>query len=147
MERQSVGIEIVSAGQLYKETNGFYFYPLYPNKNPKQLIPTSDVWELKTAWRGYNYYHKYTDNQISSVVNLIKYLVKMFKIPIQPDLTQFYEYNEEVWKKGLSGLWSHSTVITYKTDIVPEFNFLNQLYSLPHTKPIMIKSKKRLEDI
>lgn len=138
MEKHSIGIEIVSAGQLYKEADGkYYFYPLYPSKNGAKVIPESEVWAVD--WRGYKHYHAYTDKQIESTINLIKHLCQKFGIKIQSNLEKFWEYNPEIYKKHITGLWSHSSVRSDKNDIIPHLPFIQKLISSlgqPQSKPL-----------
>lgn len=126
VEKHAIGIEIVAAGQLYRrEDNKVFFYPLYPNLRAHTLIPKEDVWELKKAWRGYNLYHKYTDDQILAISWLVKILIEKFNIPIQENPKNFFLYDgsgEVV--KGKGGIWAHSTIRKDKTDIVPEPGFI-----------------------
>jgi len=127
-EMHSINIEIVSAGQLYKENGKYYFYPLYPNKQFFTIIPLEDVEILVTPWRGYSFYHKYTDAQIATLRELIPYIVKLFpNIKIQSPLGIFYEYDASVISLHKKGLFSHSTIRMDKSDIFPQPNFLQAL--------------------
>jgi len=137
VEKNSIGIEIVSAGGLVKEGEKFMFYPLYPNKAGGREIPASDVWEMPTGWKGFKYFHKYTDQQVRATIELVKYLIETFKIQLQPDLNKFWEYNEEVFKSHSTGLWSHSTARKDKADIIPFPGFTKSLIEAIQTKPTL----------
>lgn len=131
-DQDSIGIEIVSAGWVNKEIDGtFTFYPLFPNKSGGQKIPASDVWDLGEGneWRGYRYFQKYSDKQIDSLINLTKKLVEDFGIEIQPSLKDFWVYNKDVITKHLPGLWSHTTVLMEKSDIIPQKDFIQKVIS------------------
>lgn len=127
-EKHSINIELVSAGKLYQEGKHFRFYPLYPNKLRYTTIPKSEVEELRRDWRGYKYYHKYTEAQMDSVKWLMKEIVVKFPtIKANTDLKSFQEYNSDVIKDHLPGIWSHSTVRRDKTDIYPGPDVLKSL--------------------
>jgi hypothetical protein len=131
VEKHSVGIEIVAAGNLYKapDEEKFMFFPLFPNKAGWKVIPTEEVTVLGSPWRMKNFYHKYTDAQIESIIFLIHMLRHDFGIEIQDKLGHFYEYNADVVAKKLPGLWSHSTVRADKNDIYPDPKLLEALDS------------------
>jgi len=119
-EKHSVNIELVSGGGLYLDKGEFRFYPLYPNKLYYTVIPKEDVYEFDKPWRGFKYYHKYTEAQIEALKGLICLILKDFPtIEIQFPLGDFWEYKPEVIIDHLKGLWSHSTVRPDKSDIFP----------------------------
>ena len=131
LEKSSIGIELVAAGPLYKENDGkFYFYPIYPSKLIKKVINPEDIWELKEGWRGSKYYHKYTDAQITSLIELIKELIQEFGIEVQKDIKDFHIYNEIIYSQHLKGIWSHSSVRQDKNDIVPHQDLIDKLSTL-----------------
>lgn len=143
-EKHGIGIELVSYGFLIKEVDGFYAYPLYPNKSAKRKIADSEVVTLDKPFRGFQHYHKITDAQIKATIELIEYLVKTFGIKIQDDLTNFYEYNPDVIKNHSTGLWAHSTVRTDKFDVFPQPNYLKAL-SDKFNKPKEVKVEPKVE--
>lgn len=128
-EKQSIGIEIVSAGHLYSDGLGnMVQYPLYPNKKAKNIIKNDDVWDMgENKWHGFQYFQKYTDKQIDSLLWLTKKLVEDFKIVPQNDLSKMFEFNEEVVKQMTPGIWSHSTVREDKEDVVPHPSFIEKI--------------------
>lgn len=127
-EKYSIGIEIVAGGQLYLEGNKFMFYPLYPNKAAGKEIPKTDVVDMgEQGWKGYRYYHCYTDKQTESIIWLVNKLAEDFKIKIQSDLKSISEYNPEILSKHLPGLWAHSSVRKDKVDVVPYKTFMDKL--------------------
>lgn len=128
-DSKSVGIEIVNPGMAIKdEVDGkFYAYPLHPLKKARYVVKDEDVIDLGFKWRGYQHWVKYTDAQVKTVVELCLYLVKRFDIKVQKNLKDFYQFNEDVAKKNLPGIWSHSTVRTDKFDIFPQPNLIQAL--------------------
>lgn len=131
-DKDSIGIEIVSAGWVNAEVDGtFTFYPLFPNKAGAQKVKAEEVWDFGEDetkwWRGHRYYHAYSEKQIDSLLNLTKKLAADFGILIQDDLSEFYEYNKDVITKHTPGLWSHSTVLMEKSDIIPHNDFMSKV--------------------
>lgn len=119
-EKFGIGIEIVSLGGLHRLPSGNTVYaPAWPATSPSIPVGTEDTFALE-KYRGYDVFHRYTPAQISSVVELIKYLAYTFNIRIQPNLDGFWEYNENVVKCHWTGLWSHTTVREDKSDIFPQ---------------------------
>lgn len=128
-EKQSIGIELVAAGHLYSDGEGnMVQYPLYPKKIAKRIIPKEEVWDMgENIWRGQQFFHSYTDKQIESLIWLTKKLSVDHKIPIQEDISKMFEYNPDVIKKMLPGVWSHSTVRKDKGDVVPHPSFIEKI--------------------
>jgi hypothetical protein len=85
LNKQAIGIEICNYGPLTKSANGMYFN--YVNG----LVPEEDVIDLGKNWRGYRYYHKYTDRQIESVIYLIERLSNKFNINIKKGMLELFE--------------------------------------------------------
>lgn len=127
LERQSIAIEIVAAGFVIPEKDKFYFRPLGTTKGQIE-IPKNEVVSFNPPYRGQAHYQNYTDKQVESVVGLLKHLVETFKIEVQPNLKDFYIPNAQVSEKNLPGIWSHTTVLQYKSDIIPQPNFLKAIY-------------------
>jgi N-acetyl-anhydromuramyl-L-alanine amidase AmpD len=123
-DENSVGIEIVSYGFVIPEDDVYYAYPLWPLKTGRVKIAEDQVVELAEEWRGFKFWHKYTDEQVKTVIALCKYLVDRFEIKVQKDLSHFYEYNADVVAKDLPGIWAHSTVRKDKWDIFPQPNLI-----------------------
>jgi N-acetyl-anhydromuramyl-L-alanine amidase AmpD len=131
IQRTSIGIELVSLGGLKPGVNNrAMFYPLWPNTDKGKAIEPSEVYSMpnKVEWRGYTMFHKYTLEQIENCIGLMAYLIEKFKITVQKDLTRFYEYNPEVFRLNLPGIWSHTTVRSDKSDIYPDPFLLDAIH-------------------
>ncbi len=126
-EKHGIPIEIVSLGFLFKENDGeYYAYPNYPSHIGKSKVKESDV--IAVDFKGHKIWQKYTDAQVSSVISLIKWLVEAYNIPIQDDVTNFFEYNPKVATQNIPGIWSHTTVRKDKWDIFPQPNLIEAIY-------------------
>jgi hypothetical protein len=85
LNKQSIGIEICNYGPLTKSQNGEFF--TYVNSK----VPEEDVIDLGRNWRGYRYYHNYTDKQIDSVKYLIETLSSKFSIDVCKGINELFE--------------------------------------------------------
>lgn len=132
IEKASIGIELVAAGPVHLEKDGeFYFYPLWPNKIRPTKIKKEEVWDMgEEGWRDYQYYHSYTDAQIKSLIDLSNQLVSDFKIQTPANFMKlgFQNFNPDIYKKRIPGIWSHSSVRKDKNDIVPHPSFMKKVF-------------------
>ena len=134
LEKYSIGIEIDSWGPLM-EKDGFW-YPVKKNSwtgkyqpNIKlKPIPSTDICFFKEPWRGFIAYEKFTKEQIETCRLFCLYCNEKFKIPL--------DYKEEMWDvsesalRGEPGIWTHASYIDYKTDCMPQPEFIEMLKSL-----------------
>ena len=91
LNKQSVGIEICNYGPLTRSQSGEFF--TYVNT----LVPKEDVIDLGKNFRGYRYYHNYTDKQIESVKELILSLSEKYSIDVCKGINELFEpYDESV---------------------------------------------------
>jgi N-acetyl-anhydromuramyl-L-alanine amidase AmpD len=119
----SIGVEVCNYGYLRKGTNGQFF--TYVNN----IVPPHMVVELDKPFRGYKYYHKYTDKQIESLKFLILEMKKKFpNIQLKTPLLspEGFELNSNA-NKGVSGIFSHSNIRKDKFDMFPQTNLINML--------------------
>lgn len=121
LNKQSIGIEICNWGAL-TEKNGRYF-TIYDREVPKE-----EVIDYGMKWRGYRYFHKYKDEQLVSLNNLLQYLSEKYTIPTT--------YQTEMWDlsnkalKGTPGIWSHVSFRADKSDCHPQLSLINLLKNL-----------------
>jgi hypothetical protein len=93
LNQQAIGIELCSYGGLTKSENGKFF--TYVNS----LVPEELVVDLGKNFRGYRYYHTYSDKQIESLGQLIKQLSKTFGIDVKKGLVQFFEKKDSSFEE------------------------------------------------
>lgn len=121
LDKNSIGIEICNWGQLTFKDGKFYNYV-------KREVPADEVCELDTPFKGYKYYHNYTDAQIESTRQLLLYWGEVYKIPLT--------YNEDIFDltprayKGEAGIFTHNSVRPDKVDIYPHPKMVEMLKSL-----------------
>jgi N-acetyl-anhydromuramyl-L-alanine amidase AmpD len=121
LDKFSIGIEICNWGQLTLKDSKFYNYV-------KREVSADEVCELETPFKGYKYYHNYTDAQIESTRQLLLYWGKVYNIPL--------DYNEDIFNltprafKGEAGIFTHNSVRPDKVDIYPHPKLIEMLKSL-----------------
>jgi hypothetical protein len=74
LDKTSIGVELCNWGQVTKQPNGTF-------KNyVGGVVPNEDVVDLGKEFRGFRYYHAYSDAQLNSLRDLIIYLCDKYKI-------------------------------------------------------------------
>ena len=119
----AIGIEICNWGPLKQKADGKYYNYV------DRVVPNDQVCELSVPYKGYKYYHAYTDAQIESVRQLLVYWGKIHGISLK--------YNEaDMWqvsKNALSavpGVYTHNSYRKDKSDISPQPKMIAMLKSL-----------------
>ena len=135
LDKQSIGIELCAYGGLKKKDGKFYAWPPLDEKFIPKFeteIPLDEVISLKSEFRGYKYYQKYTDTQIQSLEKLIETLVDKFGINIQSGFDMsWFDYNSSLVKKPIDGIWTHTNVRkTGKWDLYPDPRIIGMLRRL-----------------
>jgi len=142
-DRRSIGIEIDSWGGLtlgkgdlkvfsyeksrffpwnfkITETDKYYNYYGGSVEVPIQYYPN--------GFRGYQYFEKYTNEQIQTVGELLLLWNKTYGIPLT--------YNESMWDisptamSGTPGIWSHTSFRKDKSDIQPQTELIEMLKNI-----------------
>jgi N-acetyl-anhydromuramyl-L-alanine amidase AmpD len=137
MHRNSIGIELCNFGYLtkggyYTRVNGerkwikknaskFYTY-VGTEAHPNQVI------KLKTKFRGYEYWHKYSEKQLNSLKELLIHLGNKHNIDIKKGLANlinqkgaeaFHTVDRQMCINE-KGIWSHTNVSAVKFDVFPQ---------------------------
>ena len=121
LDKISIGIEICNWGQLTVRDNKFINY-VGGEVNP------NDVCHLDQPYKGFRYFHNYTDAQIEAIKDLLLLWKQRYGI----DLT----YNEDIWDvtpralRGENGVFTHNSVRTDKVDVYPHPKLIQMLESL-----------------
>lgn len=122
LDKLSIGIEICNWGQLDK-INGKYFN--YVNRE----IPSDQVTELTAPYKGYKYFHKYSDAQIESTRQLLEYWGKIYNINLSFDYTTMFSVTPKALR-GENGIYSHNSYRRDKIDIYPCPRMIDMLIKL-----------------
>lgn len=96
IDKISIGIEMCNYGQLTKSKTGQYM--TYVNTP----VPDDQVIALDKPFRGFNYYHKYTDNQLNSLRELLLYLSSRFNINLKLGLQEWINKESLIMPNNLS---------------------------------------------
>lgn len=121
LDKISIGIEICNWGQLTAKDGKFVNYVGKP-------VPEEEICILDKPYKGYKYFHNYTDAQIASVKELLLLWKDKYGINLK--------YNQDIWDvttralKGENGVFTHNSVRTDKVDIYPHPKMIEMLKSL-----------------
>ena len=85
LDPKSIGIEICNYGYVTQGRDGTFYN--YVNGE----VPSSDVYELETPFRGHKYWHRYTDAQIESTYTLLKTISDKFEIDLKSGLNEMLQ--------------------------------------------------------
>jgi len=124
LDKISIGIEICAYGPLKKKEDKFYAWP----GNYSKEIPEDEVYKLNKEFRGFKYFHSFTDAQMLELEKLLDYLVKEYDISVQDCFDDsWFNYKDDVIKQRLPGIWTHTNVRKDKTDLFPCQEIVNLL--------------------
>ncbi len=124
LNSKSIAIEICNYGPLTLGKDGrFYNYINKPLKD-------SEVVKLDKPFRGYEYFERYTEQQLDNTRKLIHYLINKYAITIEGKIynEKWFDYDEKWFTTG--GIRSHSQVRRDKFDIFPQKEMIQMLNSL-----------------
>jgi N-acetyl-anhydromuramyl-L-alanine amidase AmpD len=123
LQKQSIGIEICNFGWVKKRADGKFINYVGGIMKPEEII------DLGYDYRGYRYWHAYTDAQIETVRLLLLYLCEKWNIPQGYKGIEMFELDNRAFK-GESGIWTHDSVRIDKTDCSPQPKLIDMLKSL-----------------
>lgn len=95
-DKISIGIELCNYGYLTKSKSGQFL--TYVNS----VVPIDQVIELSKPFRGYKYYHKYTDRQIDSLRSLLIHLGNKYDINLKLGLQEWIKKENLILPNNLS---------------------------------------------
>jgi hypothetical protein len=85
LDPKSIGIEICNYGHLTQGRDGQFYTSV------NSVIPHQDVYENSDVFRGYTYWHKYTDSQLDNARNLLLFLSDKFEIDLKFGLNEMLQ--------------------------------------------------------
>ncbi len=110
LDKISIGIELCAWGQLTLKENTFYNYV-------GKVIDPDDVTTLDKPFKGYRYWHSYSDAQIDSLAELLIYIRKYTGIDARY-MDDIFAINQRAMK-GIPGIYTHNSVRRDKNDVYP----------------------------
>ena len=127
MHRNSIGIEVCCMGQII---NG----KTYVNTpaDPSQVV------KLAKPFRGYQYWHRYSDEQIRVLKNWILYCSNKYNIDPRVGLVEWvkekgadgFDVLDLNKANSTPGMYSHTNVMRGKVDMFPQQELIDMLLSL-----------------
>lgn len=131
--KYSVGIELNNFGYLKLKDGKYYNYV-------NSTVPEDQVVDLGYEFRGFRYWHKYSDAQIESLRKLILHIKDIYPtIDITKGLieeletkspAEAFEFNRDAYDGRVYGLWTHTNVRKDKFDCFPQQELVDMLKSL-----------------
>ena len=119
VSKLAVGIELNNFGYLKKKGDKYYNYV-------DVEVPEDQVEDLGYEFRGYQYWHKYSEEQIKNLGLLIKHIKKIYpKINLQAGLPtilntmepgETFEFNDDAYYGKITGTWTHTNIRSDKYD-------------------------------
>lgn len=128
MNSHSVGIEICNFGYV---KNGKTY-------TGASVIPEQTI-SLDTPFKGYTLWHKYSDEQIKAVKELLLYISKRDNIDLHEGLykwikkegpTKAFDFHKEAYEGKVKGLLTHTNIRKDKVDCSPQPNLVDMILSL-----------------
>lgn len=127
MHKHSVGIEVNNFGYL-KDGKAYQ----------GSTAHESQIVELAEPFRGYKYWHRYSDAQIEALDKWIRWIGERDGIDIRAGLPALvkehgaaaFEWNADAYYGKVKGLWTHTNTRKDKTDMFPQQELLDLLVSL-----------------
>jgi len=122
LSKSSIGIELCSWGWVYEDAYG-YFRNWMHNR-----VGNENVITYEQAFRGKHHYFKYSDAQLKSLRNVLLYLCEKYNIDkrIKGNIFDINQYALD----GESGIYTHASVRTDKSDCHPQPSLKRMLNSL-----------------
>ncbi|PKR79567.1 hypothetical protein CW751_14550 [Brumimicrobium salinarum] len=147
LHSQSIGVELCSFGRLTKG-----YFEKDENGKPKSItraknsyftyvgqeVDPEQVEKLTEPFKGFSFYHKYSEKQLQSLKKLLHHLGNKHNIDIREGLPNLIQKKGvkafEIVSKNMClntpGIWAHSNVNCSKNDISPQEGLVVMLLEL-----------------
>ena len=128
MHTNSVGIEVCNFGQL---TDGKTYVGV--------PVVEEQICKLSKPFRGYTYFHKYSEKQIESLRKWILWIAERDSIDMKEGLVKWihekgvyeaFEFNSDAYYGKVKGLLTHTNTRKDKIDMFPQDELVDMLVSL-----------------
>jgi N-acetyl-anhydromuramyl-L-alanine amidase AmpD len=122
LNKHSIAIEIDAWGGLTKGNDGKLL-------NAYGRPISSKLETIEVNWRGYKYFQKYSQAQLDALAELLPILMETYGISSNGIKDGNFDVRMDALK-GESGIYSHSSYRSDKSDLYPDENIVNLLNSL-----------------
>lgn len=113
------------------------YYAYYGN-----AVENISLQEYPDGYRGYNYFEKYTMEQIKTVGELLLYWRSRYNIPLYYNPAIFNFSQEAI--NGKPGVWSHTSYRKDKSDIHPQPEMIDMLRTIcTDEMPVSFKPRRQ----
>lgn len=120
-QRSTIGIEIVNWGPLRRRASDGEFYS-WPGMFDRTKIPAEEVYSSDTNWRGYEHWHRYQDQQLLLLCELLHDICERHGIPKTiPGAHARAACATNVNSRQMVGIFSHQNFRRDKADVGPAF--------------------------
>lgn len=128
MNKHSVGIEMCNFGYVYKGKT-------YIGTN----VSSDQIISLNSSFRGYKDWHKYSDEQINTVKELLLYIANRDNIDLHEGLYKWikkegsikaFDFHQDAYKGNIKGLLTHANIRKDKFDCSPQPNLIDMIMTL-----------------
>jgi N-acetyl-anhydromuramyl-L-alanine amidase AmpD len=132
LDKHSIGVEIDAWGGLVRTNR--QWYPAKWDTNLNKMVantnisPVQNVEIYPNGFRGFYGFEKYSDEQIEAVRQLLVFWNERYGIPLDYNPSMFTVSQEALL--GKSGVWSHTSFRSDKSDIHPQPELIEMLKSL-----------------
>lgn len=129
LNKHTIAIEICNYGPVHKTPDGKFLN--YVNSE----IPANMVGSLDKPFKGFSYYHKYTEAQLASLKELLLDISKRHHIDLKRGMQELitagtaFEINM-LALSGKPGLWTHVNFRNDKSDCWPQPQLIDLIKSL-----------------
>jgi len=123
LNQSFIGIELDSWGGLVKRSDGNYY------NSVGGKVCSDKVVKYSKSYRGYKYYEKYTEKQLTSLKEFLLYLQDYYSLDLKYKGEIMFEFNSRALS-GEEGLWSHTSFRPDKSDVHPQEELINILKSI-----------------
>ena len=132
MHTHSIGIEVCNFGWLTKKGDKYYTYA-------NTQVSPKNVCDIGYKFRGYQFWHDYSEAQIDALKNVILHVKTKYNIDVTKGIVQLlqekeekiaFDFSEDAYYGRGKGMWTHTNTRKDKTDMYPHPGLIKMLKSL-----------------
>ena len=132
MHTHSIGVEVCNFGWLTKKGDEYYTYA-------NTQVHPDNVCDLGFKFRGYQYWHNYSEVQIDALKSVILYVKEKHNIDVTKGLVEelekkeaaiAFDWNSDAYYGKKHGMWTHTNTRKDKSDMYPHPKLVEMLKSL-----------------